>query len=337
MIAPLPSFEHIAHLTDEYGTFEHADHADARRGLGYCTDDVARVLLVASREPDPEGLATELAEGALRFLGLAQVADGRSRNRRTSVGRWLGTPGVEDCWGRSVWALGTAAARGPFADARSEALGRFERALTQRSPWRRASAFAALGAAEVVGAHPRHPGALALLADAAAVIGARDPDSLWEWPEARLTYANAVLPDALIAAGAALGRDDLLQQGLGLLAWLLDRETAGGHLSVTPVGGRGPEDRGPGFDQQPIEPAALADACARAAEVTGEARWIDGVAAATAWFLGDNDAGACMWDPSTGGGYDGLRADGPNLNQGAESTLALISTLQHARRIPVAS
>ena len=40
-----------------------------------------------------------------------------------------------------------------------------------------------------------------------------------------------------------------------------------------------------------------------------------------------------MWDPETGGGYDGLHADGANLNQGAESTLALISTLQHARAL----
>ena len=39
-----------------------------------------------------------------------------------------------------------------------------------------------------------------------------------------------------------------------------------------------------------------------------------------------------MSDPDSGGGYDGLRADGPNLNQGAESTLALISTMQHSRR-----
>jgi hypothetical protein len=39
-----------------------------------------------------------------------------------------------------------------------------------------------------------------------------------------------------------------------------------------------------------------------------------------------------MWDPDTGGGYDGLTPHGPNFNQGAESTLALISTLQHARR-----
>ena len=39
-----------------------------------------------------------------------------------------------------------------------------------------------------------------------------------------------------------------------------------------------------------------------------------------------------MWDPETGGGFDGLHADGVNLNQGAESTLAVLSTLQHARR-----
>ncbi len=38
-----------------------------------------------------------------------------------------------------------------------------------------------------------------------------------------------------------------------------------------------------------------------------------------------------MSDPVTGGGFDGLTPTGPNLNQGAESTLALISTMQHRR------
>ena len=57
--------------------------------------------------------------------------------------------------------------------------------------------------------------------------------------------------------------------------------------------------------------------------------------AAAAWFQGANDAGQVMWDPETGGGFDGLHADGVNQNQGAESTLAVISTLQHARRFSV--
>jgi hypothetical protein len=117
------------------------------------------------------------------------------------------------------------------------------------------------------------------------------------------------------------------------LAWLLDHETNDGHLSVTPVGGSGPGDPRPAFDQQPIEVAALADACARAAAHVKDDRWSAGIDAAVAWFLGDNDAHTAMFDPDTGGGYDGLSADGPNLNQGAESTLALISTLQHGHRL----
>jgi hypothetical protein len=44
-----------------------------------------------------------------------------------------------------------------------------------------------------------------------------------------------------------------------------------------------------------------------------------------------------MFDTDTGGGYDGLTADGPNLNQGAESSLAVLSTFQHARRVAMAT
>ena len=101
----------------------------------------------------------------------------------------------------------------------------------------------------------------------------------------------------MIAAGVALGCESLVDEGLDLLAWLLGHETNDGHLSVTPVGGSGPGDTRPAFDQQPIEVAALADACARAAALTSSDRWADGVASAVAWFLGDNDARAPMWDP----------------------------------------
>ena len=95
-------------------------------------------------------------------------------------------------------------------------------------------------------------------------------DPAWPWPEPRLTYANAVLAEAMIAAGVALDDSTLRQRGLDLLAWLVEFETADGHLSPTPVGGRGAEDARPGFDQQPIEVSTLADACARAAAVDAE-------------------------------------------------------------------
>ena len=195
-------------------------------------------------------------------------------------------------------------------------------------------AFAALGAAELLAVDPEHRAARELITDYAASIAAPNGDPAWPWPEPRLTYANAVLAEAMIAAGVALDDATLRQRGLDLLA-LAGRIRNGRRPPVSHPGRRAeaPEDARPGFDQQPIEVATLADACARAAAVDASPIWPDGVRAAAAWFLGDNDAGQPMWDPETGGGYDGLHADGVNRNQGAESTLAVISTLQHARRL----
>lgn len=328
----LPSFGHLLSMSDEIGLFEHADHAEPRREHGYCTDDVARLLVVAVREPDRSQAVRELARTAFRFVTASQSTTGRSRNRRAASGRWVGRYGVEDCWGRSVWAFGTVARRAPEDWMRSSAMSYFNHGVKQRSPHRRAMAFAALGAAEVVEHDDRHLRARSLLADAVTTIGPLSPGADWPWPEPRLSYANASLPEVLIAAGHLLDRPDVLADGLTLLRWLLERETVDDHLSPTPVGGARPGDAPPRFDQQPIEVAALADACARAHAVTGDDEWRRGLDLAVGWFAGDNDVGSVMWDAVTSGGYDGLTPTGPNLNQGAESTLALVSTLQHVPR-----
>jgi hypothetical protein len=323
-------FAHVLSMSDSIGMFEHAEYAVARPEHGYCTDDMARLLIVAVREPGADMAMRDLRRSTLRFLAAAQSPGGRIRNRRVVGGRWLDRHGVDDCWGRSVWAFGTAAHLATEDWLRASATACFNRSATQRSPHRRAMAFAALGAAEVVARDPGHRRATELLVDAVAAIGTPADDPAWPWPEPRLTYANASIAEALIAAGQALARPEVLAHGLDLLGWLLDRETVDGHLSPTPVGGSGPGDAPGHFDQQPIEVAAMADACARALALTGDDRWRHGRDLAVGWFAGVNDGGVVMWDAATGGGYDGLTAIGANLNQGAESTLALISTLQHA-------
>jgi hypothetical protein len=330
--APAPKFDHLLRLTDRRGTFEHASFAEPRPEHGYCTDDMARVLVVATREPDTGGEINGLAGLAVRFLNEAQAFTGACRNRMDNTGRWTDEPTYEDCWGRCLWGLGTAAAHSDVSLVRRLAVIQFERAAHGRSPWPRAMAFAALGAAELLAVEPEHGAARKLITDYAASVAAPNDDAAWPWPEPRLSYANAVLAEAMIAAGVALDDATLRQRGLDLLGWLVEFETADGHFSPTPVGGRGADDVRPAFDQQPIEVATLADACARAAVIDAGAMWPDGVRAAAAWFMGDNDAGQLMWDPETGGGFDGLHADGVNRNQGAESTMAVISTLQHAQR-----
>lgn len=325
-------FDHLLRMTDRRGTFEHACLDEPRREHGYCTDDMARVLVVATREPDADREVNGLASVAVRFLNEALALTGACRNRMDSTGRWADEPTLEDCWGRCIWGLGTAAAHSDVAYVRKLAVIQFERAAQRRSTWPRAMSFAALGAGELLTVDPEHRAARELLTDYAAGVAEPNGDPAWPWPEPRLTYANAVLAEAMIAAGVALDDPTLRQRGLDLLAWLVEFETAEGHLSPTPAAGRGADDLRPAFDQQPIEVSTLADACARAAAIDARPIWPNGVLAAAAWFQGANDAGQLMWDPETGGGFDGLHADGVNRNQGAESTLAVLSTFQHALR-----
>ncbi|MBJ7339312.1 glycosyltransferase [Mycolicibacterium sp.] len=299
--APLPVFDHLLHISDRRGTFEHALLAEPERGGGYTTEDMSRLLVVATRQPDPGGVINGLAGLAVRFLNDAQSYAGTCRNHMDAKGNWTDQPTLEEWWGRCLWALGTAAAHSSVGLVRRVSVIQFERAAQVRSPFPRAMAYAALGAAEILSVEPDHAIARKLLTSYA--------DSL---PDA-VTDADAVMAEAMIAAGTALDRPALCQQGLESLASLLADPRA--------------------FDRQPVEVAALSDACARASGVDASPTWPDGIRAAVAWFEGANDAGQPMWDSVTGGGFDGLHADVVDRNQGAASTLAVLSTLQNAQRL----
>ena len=136
-----------------------------------------------------------------------------------------------------------------------------------------------------------------------------------------------------MAAGRALGDEALVSEGLRLLDWLVGVEHGENGFSFTPVGGRGPESLSPGFDQQPIEAWAMADACLLAFEIEGGERWATATEDAAMWVMGRNDTHGVLYDPATGAGFDGLEADGVNQNRGAESTLAVLGALDALRRL----
>jgi hypothetical protein len=188
-----------------------------------------------------------------------------------------------------------------------------------------------LAAVTVVGHEPSPPEARELLERSAAGLGAMGADAAWPWPEPRLAYANALLPEARIAGGTALGDKTLVDEGLALLEWLVEIESAKDHFSFTPAGGWAPREPRPAFDQQPIEAGAMAEACSTALLITGNSRWAVEVVRAASWFIGLNDVGVTLFDAVGGGCRDGLEATGCNENQGAESTLAMIAAFQAAR------
>ena len=154
---PRPNFDHLLGLTDRRGTFEHARHGEPSQDVGYRTDDVARALVVATREPGPDTTLNGLAAVSLRFLGDAQALSGACYTRMDSAGRWPGEPALDDCWGLCIWALGTTVLHSNVAWARQTAIVQFERAAQERSPWPRAMAYAALGAADVLAYDPEPP------------------------------------------------------------------------------------------------------------------------------------------------------------------------------------
>ncbi|MFF2488430.1 glycosyltransferase [Microbacterium sp. NPDC058062] len=334
--ASLP-LAHLQAMTDEHGLFEHARGDVPRRALGYCTDDVARALAVTARE-DGRSDAAALTDRYLGFVESAVAEDGRVHNRMSEDGRWTDEPGTGDWWGRALWGLGVAARWSTRDRVRERALTAFVRAARVRSAWLRATCFAALGAAEVASHTGADDAARCLLRDAAAAFGRHRPVSVgWWWVEPRLRYANAAIPAAFIATGCALEEARLVDQGMGLLRFLVSVESVpDGHLSLTPVGGRGPGDARRAFDQQPIEAAALAEAATRAFEATGDDRWPMLLRATWNWFEGANDVRIALFDPKTGAGYDGLTPTGRNNNRGAESTLAALATLQCLQRVTVA-
>jgi len=331
---PPPSFGHIRALTGRWGIWEHARYSAPRREHGFCTDDNARALVVVLRQSAIDDTAEDLAASYMRFVTDARTSLGHFHNRRDATGTWTDEVGSDDCQGRAWWGLGTAALLAPDQAMRDVAADAFETSACFESPHLRANAYAALGAAELVRSARRSRSAFDLLDRTSEVI-ADSAGTMIPWPEVRLTYDNARIPEALITAGSVLMDRRRLSMGVRLLEWLVGVESDGSHFSFAPVGGREPGGRRREFDQQPLEAWAMADASYRAWLATGDDKWRGRAMHAAAWLVGLNDNGTVLYDEATGGTRDGLMIASANENRGAESTIAGVGALQIAARFGV--
>lgn len=325
-------FARLTQLTDHWGVLERLE-VGGSAAPGYRTSDAARALILVLREYLDSRATAMTAVTYLTFLEGAVRQDGVVHERLSSSRHWADNPDRSDAWGWSVAALGTAARLGPSRATRARAVKAFLRAARGRSPDARASALAVLGAVALVRARSDASGAArSLLADCLETIP-RQATSGWAWPEARLGHNNAVLCDALIVGGAALGRSVPVHQGLSMLSMLLDTETSpDGHLSPTGDLGRAAHETGSCGSQRPADVAAIAEACAHAFAVTGDRHWRHGVRLAWNWFLGLNDLGVRVYDPGTGIANETLAVEQAE-NAGTEATLAALSTQQRARDV----
>lgn len=339
-IEPLPTFRfrHLENMSDSTGVFQHAIFTVPWFEHGYCTDDNARALLLAVLleelgECDPS--MSRIQSTSAAFLQFAFSADsGRFRNFMGFDRIWTEQSGSEDSHGRAIWALGAVVGRTSSAGLRSWAASLMERSLPAvedfTSP--RAWAFAILGLHEYfrclhgdLHADRRRDELAKRLFD----LFQRNASPDWPWCEDIVAYDNPRIAQALILAGRFTGNEDMKNTGLNTLAWLMERQT-GIDGCFRPIGSNGFWRRGaePALhDQQPLEAAAAVSACIEAFNASGDSAWEKSAQRAFDWFLGANDLRLPLYDPSTGGCFDGLHDNRVNQNQGAESTLSFLLAL----------
>ncbi|MEQ1611646.1 MAG: glycosyltransferase family 4 protein [Hyphomicrobiaceae bacterium] len=341
----LPSVQtsYFQSMCDSTGLLQHALHSVPDRSHGYCVDDNARALLVscalassgASRLPDI------LSARFAAFIQHAWNPDtARFRNFMSYDRRWLEDRGSEDSHGRTLWALADCARRDCDLSRRRWATSLFRTALPPienfRSP--RAWAFTLVGLnayCTLVTGDQTANRLRQILADRLLALLEAVKTRNWYWFEETLAYDNARLSQALIVTGAAVESQPMIDAGLKSLRWLMDIQTTSDGF-FRPVGTesfgklRQQPDR---FDQQPVEAAAAISACIAACRVSSDPEWPAGALRAFNWFLGENDLRTPLVDLDTGSCRDGLHADRPNENRGAESVVSYLLGLVEIRQL----
>jgi hypothetical protein len=347
---PLPEikFDHLLRMTDEVGILQHSKFTVPDREHGYCVDDNARALIVAVtaqdfqlRDPSLNDIA-DIASVYLSFLDHAFNGDtGLFRNFMSYERCWLEKKGSEDSHGRALWGLGVVVALGRNEGQVNHAADLFQRALPAvehfTSP--RAVAFAIIGihAFLIRNCENNQIEPLCMILSNKLMQWFRNTANKdWPWCEDTLTYDNARLPQALLLSGQWLDNNEMLQTALSALNWLMkiQHDESGNYFAA--IGNHGWFTSGGDkaqFDQQPIEAAAMVDACIEAFNITRDEEWVTYAYRCLNWYQGDNELHTSLYDHATGGCRDGLQAQSVNENQGAESTLswlmALIAMYKH--------
>jgi glycosyltransferase involved in cell wall biosynthesis len=342
--SPELNLNHLYHMTDSTGIFQHASFTAPNLSEGYCTDDNARALILAV-------LLGQLEEAPKRVRALATTyaafldhafdrKTARFHNFLSSDRRWLDEQGSEDSHGRAIWALGTLVGRSPHWSSKMMAGQLFAQALPAVTDFTspRAWAFSLIGIHEylrqmkgdrlAIDVREELTGRLMTIFDKVAGPG-------WTWFEDGLTYDNAKLAHALIVSGCATGQSRVYERGIQALRWLVGVQTSQ-HGQLRPIGSNGFYKRNgvrADFDQQPIEAQTTVSACLEAYRATADPWWYEQAQRAFDWFLGWNDLGLELYSPKTGGCRDGLHADRVNENQGAESMLAFLLSFAEMRLI----
>lgn len=354
---------HLVNMTSEYGMYQHAVYHLPDYRFGYAADDNARALELATCLLDSDMLDEQQVRTTRilfrRYLTYmtGQQKEGGDFHNFTDARLSVCNERIqsEDTYGRVMRALCTVMASGqPKLDRELAAL-LYSRALpiAERLEEPRGLAQMILALITLISSSMDRSGEIELLCDLVrksvhqyATHQQVLPGAVsWRWVSDKLTYENAVIPEALIRFGSLANSsgyvqfgahtslvEEAVQAGFEMLQFL-DGVVHRDHI-LSPVGNRGWYRRGekcPIFDQQPLNVHALLSCYVAAFQYTGDAFYRERAEECFLWYHGRNVLHLPLGDPMTGGCFDGLELDGVNMNMGAESTIVYLTDIHIMR------
>jgi hypothetical protein len=152
-----------------------------------------------------------------------------------------------------------------------------------------------------------------------------ESNGTWQWYEGYLTYANSVLPEAMLLAYLSTGETLYRDIAVSSFEFLLSQIFNENGIEVISNRNWFINGQEPGhFGEQPIDVAYTVMTLSIFFDLFQKQEYFLKMETAFNWFLGSNRLNQILYNPCTGGCYDGLEDTHANMNQGAESTVSYL-------------
>lgn len=333
---PKLSLDHIKKMTTSKGMIQFASISNPDMNSGYTIDDNARALIALTKHYKLTGAIDDLdlITIYLDFILFCQQNNGVFINYVDIDGNFMSKnndENLEDANGRAIWALGELISHEDILNETLIKKAKFaiEKSLKNIAKFQspRAMAFSIKGLYyyNLNKENSRAKRMIILLADNLVSKYRGVSEKNWNWYENYLTYANSVLPEAMLYAGMCTGSELYKNIAKNSFDFLLSVTFQNNQIKV--VSNQGWHLKGNvvnHFGEQPIDVAYTVLALNVFYKVFKKQDYLDKMNTAFEWFLGKNHLHQIVYNPKTGGCYDGLEEDHVNLNQGAESTVSYL-------------
>lgn len=335
---PEINLKHFKNMTTSFGMIQFSVINQPDISSGYTLDDNARALIAICQHFQLTNDTTDLNYILLyfRFIKHCLQSEGYFLNYVDESKQFTkqNSENLADANGRAVWALGYLIS---LNDIIPELLLVDAKATLQKSlacvdkihsP--RAISFIIKGIyfSNKSDSKKESTKQIAFLADRLVQMFRHESKPNWEWYESYLTYGNSILPEAMLYAYLETGNPIYKAIAKTSFDFLLSKIFTKNRIKVVSNKGwmqRDSIENGAKIGgEQPIDVAYTIIALNSFYKTFDEPSYLQKMELAFSWFLGNNHLQQIMYNPCTGGCYDGLEEDYINLNQGAESTVSYL-------------